>query len=90
MPYCFNVASGLASSKSKGDRTMKRFLIVVALTCALSSTAVAGNIPTGDIAPPPPPPDETTITGDIPSVGFTSPSDMPAVDLLLTVLGLVF
>jgi hypothetical protein len=64
--------------------------MATALAVALSGVALGGNIPTGGIAPPPPPPDETTITGDVPSTGFTLPGDMPAVDLLLTVLGLVF
>lgn len=69
---------------------MKRLVLALTLTCALSSVALAGHIPTSDVAPPPPPPDETTITGDIPSTDVTLPGDLPAVDLLLTVLGLVF
>jgi hypothetical protein len=70
---------------------MKRFLMATALAVALSGVALGGNIPTGGIAPPPPPPpDETTITGDMPTCGLTSSGDIPAVDLLLTVLGLVF
>ena len=68
---------------------MKRFLMATALAVALSGVALGGNIPTGGIAPPPPPPpDETTITGEIPMVGFTSSSD--GVSIFLTVLGLVF
>jgi len=71
---------------------MKRFVLALTLTCAFSSAALAGHIPTSGVAPPPPPPDEMTATADIPSVGLTSSGDIPAVDLsiLLTVLGLVF
>ncbi len=84
------VTRSLASLNSK-EKTMKRFVLALTLVCALSGTALAGLIPTTDVAPPqPPPPDETTITGDIPSTGFTLPGDIPTVDLLLTVLDLVF
>jgi len=73
---------------------MRRVVLAIAFVCLVSATSFAGSIPTGDVAPPPPPPpDETTITGDMPTCGFTSPTstgDMPAVDLWLTVLGLVF
>jgi hypothetical protein len=73
---------------------MKRFVIVVALTCALSSTALAGNIPTGGIVSPPPPPpaEETAQPGNIPSTDPTSPGEMPAVDLsiVLAILNLAF
>jgi hypothetical protein len=33
---------------------MKRFVLAIALACALSSTALAGNIPTSDVASPQP------------------------------------
>lgn len=73
---------------------MRRFVLAMAFVCLVSATTFAGSIPTGDVAPPPPPPpDEPTITGDMPTCGFTSPAspdDIPAVDLWLTVLGLVF
>jgi hypothetical protein len=62
---------------------MKRFLLVVTLTCALSSTALAGNIPTGDIAPPPPPPPEAE--GNIPTGDVTN----PLVELIVTLIGIV-
>ena len=70
---------------------MRRFVLALTLTCAFSSVALAGHIPTSGITPPPPP-DEITTSGEIPSVGITSSGDMPAVDLsiLLSVLGLVF
>lgn len=49
---------------------MKRILMTVALTCVLSVTALAGDIPTGGFAPPPP--DEPTET-----TTATLPGDMP-------------
>ncbi len=73
---------------------MKRFAMTVVLACALSGTALAGDIPsTGIVAPPPPPPpDETAQFSNVSSTDSTSPGDMPALDLsiLLTVLNLVF
>jgi hypothetical protein len=65
---------------------MKLFVLALTLTCALSSVALAGHIPTSDVAPPPPPPDEATITSEVPSVGFTGDD----LSVFLTVLGLVF
>jgi len=35
---------------------MKRFVLAIALACALSSTVLAGHIPTSDVAAPQPPP----------------------------------
>ncbi len=67
---------------------MKRFALGVALMCALSATAVAGEIPsTGITGPPPPPPGETHTP---PSV--TAPGDMPTcgVTVLLTILDFAF
>lgn len=77
---------------------MKRFALALALACALSSTTLAGNIPTSDIASPPPPPGETqtppgvTAPGDISTPGIASPGDIPGVPLsvLLTILDLAF
>lgn len=88
--FCF-VTRSLASLNSK-EKTMRRFVLALTLTCAFSSVALAGHIPTSGVAPPPPPPDEITTSGEVPSVGITSSGDMPAVDLtiLLSVLGLVF
>ncbi|MDQ2975625.1 MAG: hypothetical protein M3R69_09480 [Acidobacteriota bacterium] len=34
---------------------MKRFVLAIALACALSVMALAGEIPTSDVAAPPPP-----------------------------------
>jgi len=72
---------------------MKRFAIALVLACALSGTALAGDVPSsGIMSPPPPPPDEIATPGDIPSTGFTSPGDMPTcgLSILLTALDLVF
>ena len=53
---------------------MKRFLIAIALACALSSAAFGGNIPTlGAPAPP-------TCT-DCPAMSEPSPGDIPSVGL---------
>ena len=45
---------------------MKRLLVIVALTCLLSMSALAGDVPTVGNAPAPPPP---TAPGDVPTVG---------------------
>ncbi len=60
---------------------MKHLVLSVALTVALASTVVAGDIPSGGIAPPPPPPPRdgiqaTTTTGEVPSVGVMG--DIPS------------
>ena len=54
---------------------MKRFLMTVTLTCLLSVSAFAGNIPTVDFAPPAP--------GNIPTVGDAPPvpGNIPTVDV---------
>ena len=66
---------------------MKRFAMALVLACALSSIALAGDIPsTGITEPPPPPP------GDISTPGVTAPGDIPStgVTILLTILDLAF
>lgn len=40
---------------------MRRFVMAVALACVLSSTALAGLIPSTDVAPPPPPPEPSPL-----------------------------
>jgi len=72
---------------------MKRFLVTLALTCVLSGTALAGDIPTMGV--PSPAPDgtaQTALPGDIPTSDSTSPGDMPTCGLavLLTILDLAF
>lgn len=50
---------------------MKRFLLAVALTCALSSVALAGDVPSTGINAEEPP-IETESLGEIPSTDFAS------------------
>jgi len=73
---------------------MKRFLTIAALTCILSISALAGDMPTvGAPAPAPTPIGMTAeVPGDVPTVGSTSPGEIPTVGLsaLLTILDLVF
>lgn len=68
---------------------MKRFAMMIALTCVLSGTALAGDVPsTGAPAP-----------GDVPSTGAPSPAragyipstgaPSPMVTVILTILSLV-
>ena len=64
---------------------MKRFLMTIALTCVLSASALAGDMPTCGVMSPSP--SGTTASA-------TSPGEMPTVGLsalsaLLTVLGLL-
>ena len=67
---------------------MKRLLMATAITCALSITTPAGEIPSGGAPQPPPPQNGSTTTlGDIPSGGVQSLSDA-AISALLTALGL--
>lgn len=72
---------------------MKRFAMALVLACALSGTAMAGDVPsTGIVSPPPPPPNATAQFDNIPSTDSTSPGDMPTCGLavLLTILDLAF
>ena len=77
---------------------MKRFLAAMALVCAFSVSALAGDVPTGGFAPPPPPGDGVTAsaTGEIPTVpgelptgGFEQQVSEGALSALLSVLGLL-
>ena len=53
---------------------MKRLMVVMALTCVLSASVFAGDVPSGGFAPPVPTDgcENTTIVskGDIPTTGF--------------------
>ena len=73
---------------------MKRFLVALTLTCILSVSAMAGDIPTIGAQAPAPTPNGMTAEapGDIPTIGSTSPGDMPTVGLsaLLAILDLAF
>jgi hypothetical protein len=61
---------------------MKRFLAVLALTCVISATALAGHIDTcGAPAPLP---------GDVDTAGVPAPGDQGNGDLALLILDLLF
>jgi len=68
---------------------MKRFLAAIFITCVLSVSALAGDIPiSGSPAPPPPPSNatmETTEPGDMPTSGKAELSS-DALSALLSVL----
>ena len=72
---------------------MKRFMMTLALTCVLSASALAGDVPTVGITAPPP--DETTPTstltapGEVPSVGYAQEISEAALDLFQMLLGTV-
>jgi hypothetical protein len=53
---------------------MKRSLMTIALACVLSSSALAGEIPTSGVLSPPP-----TAAGDVPSGGSPSSGLIPTV-----------
>jgi hypothetical protein len=65
---------------------MRRLLIAFALTCALSVTVLAGQIPT--VGAPQPPP-LTNSTGQIPTVGSTEQFTDVSLSAVLTVLSLL-
>lgn len=73
---------------------MKRFLVTIALACVLSSSALAGQIPTGGEPVPPPPVGTTQTTsetspGEIPTGGYAEQMSDAALSGLLAVLGLL-
>jgi hypothetical protein len=73
---------------------MKRFMLTIALTCALAIPASAGLIPTvGAPDPPPPagvaPTTSETSPGQVPTVGFTEQISDAALSGLLAVLDLL-
>lgn len=71
---------------------MKRFLMTIALTCVLSGSALAGDMPTCGVMSPPP--SETTETasltspGEMPACGLAQQISDAALSALLSVLGL--
>lgn len=86
------LASSFDSQKI-GETTMKRFLIALALTCVLSGSALAGDVPTcGAPVPASSETTETTSPGDITNGDSTSPGDVDTCGLsvLLTILDLAF
>jgi opacity protein-like surface antigen len=72
---------------------MKRFLAAIALACAFSVSALAGDVPTSG-APSPQASGTTTtsassLPGDVPTSGYAEQVSDTALSALLTVLGLV-
>jgi hypothetical protein len=68
---------------------MKRFLITVALTCILSMSALAGEIPTVGVASPPPSGTSATAPGEIPTSSAARPVSGAALSLIQALLGLL-
>jgi hypothetical protein len=72
---------------------MKRFVMTLALTCVLSGSALAGEIPSVPVTAPPP--DETTSTtiapapGEIPTSGLTQQMSEAAFSLIQLLMGAV-
>jgi hypothetical protein len=71
---------------------MRRFVMTVALACALSGTALAGNIPTSGAPSPGEVPMTECDPGNIPTGGSQLPGEMPTCGLsaLLAILELAF
>ena len=67
---------------------MKQFVITMVLACALSSSALAGNIPSDGSPSPAPNPAPTTSTspGDIPCDGMSAQVSGDALSAILSVL----
>jgi hypothetical protein len=90
--YSVFAASSLASSNQEGETKMKRFVMAIALACALSGTALAGDVhSTG-----------AEVAGDIHTTGAPAPGDIDSTDspapqasdsvvttVLLTIISLV-
>lgn len=77
--YSVLLQVGLHPSNPK-ENNMKRFVLAIALACALSSTAFAGLIPSTDVA------------GQIPSTDAPAPqgtSTSVAVTVILTIISIV-
>lgn len=73
---------------------MKRFVLAITLACALSTTALAGNIPSTDVAAPTPIPTgstETAVAGSTDDDDATIPAGNPygQLTVILTILGIV-
>ena len=72
---------------------MKRFLVALTLTCVLSVSAMAGDIPTiGAPSPGQTQGGDSTALGEIPSVNSPAPADIPTcgLSLVITLLDLAF
>ena len=68
---------------------MKRFVMAVALACALSATALAGDVPSTDVVSPPPGNMQTTSPGDIPTSDYASTAASPLLSVLLSIIGVL-
>jgi hypothetical protein len=69
---------------------MKRFVIALALTCVLSGSTLAGEVPTvGFTAPPPDELPPVTAPGEVPSGGLTQQMSEAALTLVQLMLGSV-
>ena len=69
---------------------MKRFLMALALSCALSTTALAGNIPTSGITPPPPEDPQTMSSDSVSSTDYAAPgSEDSLLAILLTIISVI-
>ena len=73
---------------------MKRLALAIALTCALSGVARAGEIhSTGAAAPQTPGEIHTTsavsVAGEIPTTGATAAEDLTTIMIIVTLLGIV-
>jgi hypothetical protein len=69
---------------------MKRFLIALLLSCALSSPALAGEIPMVDRVSPPTETRHGTspiVPGEVPSVGYAQQLSETALNLIQLMLG---
>ena len=67
---------------------MKRFMLAVALTCVLSVSAIAGEMPTMGAVAPTPNPIVTTTPGDMPTTGVasTAPGEIQFPGLMATAI----
>lgn len=54
-PLSLAVASKYSEFLENTMKTIKRFIVGLVLASAISLTALAGNMPTGDVPPPPDP-----------------------------------
>jgi hypothetical protein len=68
---------------------MKRFVMSLALTCALAGAASAGEVPSVGFTAPPPdePPPPVTAPGEVPSGGLTQQMSEAALTLVQLMLG---
>ena len=72
---------------------MKRFMMTIALACVFATPTLAGDIPTGGIAPPPADGATRTATltspGEIPTSGIADQVSSATLSALLRVLRLL-